>query len=320
MPCSLLREEPTGKLGECTGEEETGGKEPMPSRGNERGTAGVVGDPESLRGDSVGEVVLYSAPDGTVTLNVRLEGETIWLTQRQMAELFDKDSDTIGRHLKNVFADGELDEEATTEESSVVQWEGNRQVQRRVRTYNLDAILSVGYRVNSKLGTQFRIWATGVLRDHLVRGYTTNQNRLRDLNQAVRLITETASRKDLTGDEAQALLAIVGEYNRALDLLDDYDHQRVVAPESTQGATYNLEYEEAEKIVGRLRSRFGDSGLFGIERDQGLETALSAITQAWRRRPPTSFTSSSRIMPLSTGTSGLQLLCFYGSLIGMERY
>ncbi len=113
---------------------------------------------------SRGEVVLYQAPDGRVELEVRLEKESIWLSQRQMAQLFDRDTDTIGLHLRNVFNDGELIEEATTEESSVVQVEGTRRVRRNVRLYNLDAIISVGYRVNSKRGTQFRIWATRVLR------------------------------------------------------------------------------------------------------------------------------------------------------------
>ena len=162
-----------------------------------------------------GELVLYQTTDGTVELDVRLEHESLWLSQRQIGVLFAKDTDTIGLHLRNVFAEGELDESATTEDCSVVQREGNRNVRRTVRFYNLDAILSVGYRVNSRQGTQFRIWATGVLRDHLVKGYTVNRNRLRELNQAVRLIADTARRRDLSGDEAQALLAVVGQYSRA---------------------------------------------------------------------------------------------------------
>ena len=140
---------------------------------------------------SRGQVVLYQATDGVVQLEVRLERESLWLSRRQMAVLFDKDSDTIGLHLRNVFKEGELQESATTEESSVVQQEGSRQVRRKVRLYNLDAIISVGYRVNSIRGTQFRIWATRVLRDHVLQGYTINQARLKDLNRAVRLIADT---------------------------------------------------------------------------------------------------------------------------------
>lgn len=144
-------------------------------------SADVLDTPDASRG----ELVLYQAPDGAVELQLRLEHESLWLSQRQMALLFDKDSDTIGLHLRNIYAEGELAEAATTEDSSVVQIEGKRQVRRRVRLYNLDAVISVGYRVSSRRGTQFRIWATHVLRDHLVKGYTVNAARLGDLNQAL---------------------------------------------------------------------------------------------------------------------------------------
>jgi prophage maintenance system killer protein len=180
-----------------------------------------------------------------------------------------------------VFVTKELQRGATVAFFATVQNEGGRQVERRLEYFNLDAVISIGYRVNSKRGTQFRIWATGVLRDHLVRGYTVNQKRLRDLNQAVRLIAETANRKDLSGDEAQALLAIVGEYNQALDLLDDYDHQRVAKPLSMGKVDYILDHAEALQIVGRLRDRFGESALFGAERDQALKGALNAVVQTF---------------------------------------
>jgi hypothetical protein len=121
-----------------------------------------------------GEIVLYQSPDGKAALNVRLDRETVWLNQRQMAELFDKDTDTIGLHIRNIYKEGELARKGTTEESSVVQNEGGRQVRRKVGVFNLDVIISVGYRVKSKRGTQFRIWATNVLREHLVRGFTLN--------------------------------------------------------------------------------------------------------------------------------------------------
>lgn len=230
---------------------------------------------------SRGELVLYQAADGGVELRIRLDQESLWLSQRQMALLFDKDSDTIGLHLRNIYAEGELEEAATTEESSVVQTEGRRQVRRRVRLYNLDAVISVGYRVNSRRGAQFRIWATRVLRDHLLQGYSVNQARLRDLGQAVRLIADTAQRRDLAADEAQALLAIVGDYNRALSLLDDYDHQRVSTPGRRTAAPYVLHEEEALRIVEGLRRRFGESALFGVEKDQGLASALGAIRQTF---------------------------------------
>jgi prophage maintenance system killer protein len=235
------------------------------------------GNHDELRG----EVVLYQAPDGTVSLDVRLERESLWLSQRQMSQLFDKDTDTIGLHLRNIYDEGELEESSTTEDSSVVQAEGKRQVRRQVRLYNLDAVISVGYRVNSRRGTQFRIWATGVLRDHLVKGYSVNAKRLRDLNRAVRLIADTARRRDLSGDEAKALLAVVGDYNQALGLLDDYDHQRVAKPNSASALTHALGYEEALRIVEHLRLRFGASDIFGVEKDNSLAGALGAIMQTF---------------------------------------
>ena len=145
-----------------------------------------------------GEVIIFQAPDGSVELDVRLERESLWLNQHQMALLFDKDSDTISLHLRNIFREGELSEAATTEESSVVHLEAGRSVRRRLRFYNLDAIISVGYRVNSLRGTQFRIWATRVLRDHLLQGYSVNAKRLQEMNRAFRLVSSMAGGSSLT--------------------------------------------------------------------------------------------------------------------------
>jgi death-on-curing family protein len=241
----------------------------------------LVREPAAAYGGPGGEVVLYRASDGTVTLDVRLEQETVWLSLNQMAALFERDKSVISRHLRNVFEENELDPQATVANFATVQKEGERTVTRQVEFYNLDAIISVGYRVNSKRGTQFRIWATRVLRDHIVRGYSVNQKRLRDLNQAVRLIADTAKRRDLSGDEAKALLRVVGEYSRALDLLDDYDHQRVLPPQATGKVVHILNYEEALRIVSQLRKRFGGSALFGAEKDKGLASALGAVMQTF---------------------------------------
>jgi death-on-curing family protein len=229
------------------------------------------------RDDSRAEVVLYQAPDGTVELDVRLERESLWLNLNQMAELFERDKSVISRHLRNVFKEGELEPEAVVAKNATTAADGKTY---QVEFFNLDAILSVGYRVNSKRGTQFRIWATRVLRDHIIKGYSVNRNRLRDLNQAVRLIADTAKRRDLSGDEAKALLLVVGEYSRALDLLDDYDHQRVEKPEVTSGVVRMLSYEEALRVVARLRERFNESAVFGVEKDKGLASALGAVMQS----------------------------------------
>jgi len=160
-----------------------------------------------------GEVVVYQAPNGEVRVEVRLARETIWLSQRQMAELFDTSTDNVGLHLKNVFAEGELAEAATTEDYSVVQTEGRRQVRRKLKHYNLDAILSVGYRVNSLRGTQFRIWATNTLRSHLLRGFTLNERRLAErglgeAEQAVALLARTLTTHALVTNEGQAVLRL----------------------------------------------------------------------------------------------------------------
>lgn len=232
-------------------------------------------------GTGLGEVVLYRAADGGPALDVRLERDTVWLTQRQMAELFDKDTDTIGLHVRNVFKEGELAPGPTTEESSVVQIEGGRQVQRKVRFYNLDVIISVGYRVKSQRGTQFRIWATNVLRQHLVQGYTVHAQRLKELNQAVRLVADVAHRRTLSGDEATALLEVVADYAYALEVLDDYDHQRVRLGEVSPGPVAVLDFDEARQVIARMGERFGASSLFGREKDDSLEGSLSAVMQTF---------------------------------------
>jgi hypothetical protein len=151
-----------------------------------------------------GQIAIYQTADGQTQIDVRFEQDTFWLSQAQMAEVFDKDSDTIGLHLKNIYESGELDEGTTTEESSVVRQEGKRQVRRSIRFYNLDAVISVGYRVNSKKGTQFRIWATQRLREYLVQGYTLNQQRLDaqqekmdELRQAIALSARLIHNKNL---------------------------------------------------------------------------------------------------------------------------
>ena len=231
-----------------------------------------------------GEVVLYGAPDGSVRLDVRLEKETVWLNLNQIAELFERDKSVISRHLRSIFESGALDRRATVAENATVQCEGGREVARAIEFYNLDAILSIGYRVNSRCGTQFRIWATQVLRDHLLRGYTVNQMRLDQLNQAVRLIASAADRENLSGDEARALLRVVGEYSFALDLLDDYDHQRVAAAPPGGRLVHPLAAEEALRIVCRLRERFGAGTLVGRLRGDGLESALGAVMQSFDGR------------------------------------
>ena len=231
--------------------------------------------------DTRGEIVLYQGQDGIVELDVRLERESLWLSLNQIAALFERDKSVISRHLRNVYATAELDRAATVAFFATVQDEGGRTVERQVEYFNLDAILSVGYRVNSKRGTQFRIWATRVLRDHLLQGYSVNERRLQELKQSLRVVGRVLERYDLSSDQAQALLRVVTDYARALEILDDYDHQRVRRGAVRRGEARGIDYEEAIAIVAQLRTTYGGSELFGREKDASLRGSLGAVMQAF---------------------------------------
>jgi hypothetical protein len=228
-----------------------------------------------------GQFLVYEAEDGRVKIDARLADETVWLSQRLMAELFQKDVRTINEHILNVYEEHELEPGATIRKFRIVQREGARNVARIVDHYNLDMIISVGYRVNSLRGTQFRIWATNVLRQHLVQGYTVHAQRLKELNQAVRLVADVAHRRTLSGDEATALLEVVADYAYALEVLDDYDHQRVRLGEVSPGPVAALDLSEARQVIARMGERFGASPLFGREKDEGLEGSLAAVVQTF---------------------------------------
>ncbi|MBU1224002.1 MAG: virulence RhuM family protein [Gammaproteobacteria bacterium] len=226
----------------------------------------------------LGEIVLYQTDAGGPALDVRLERESVWLDAHQMAELFGRDRTVIVRHIGNIYATGELQRETTCAKNAQVAADGKV---RQMDSYNLDMIISVGYRVNSLRGTQFRIWATNVLRQHLVQGYTVHERRLKELNQAVRLIADVARRRPLEGDEATALLNVVADYAYALEVLDDYDHQRVRLGEVSAGPVAALDLDEARQVIVRMGERFGATGLFGREKDDGLEGSLSAVMQTF---------------------------------------
>ncbi len=222
-----------------------------------------------------GEVVLYAADRGPA-VEVRLERETVWLTQAQLAQLFHRDQSVIARHLRNVFAEGEL-----TPDKSNMQKMHIALSDRPVTMYSLDVIISIGYRVKSTRGVQFRQWATRVLREHLVRGYTVNERRLAELKQTIRLAEQVLERHRVTSSEAEGLLRVVADYSRALDLLDDYDHQRV-GPTPPAGATteiLGIAYDEAVAMIRQLRKAFGKSTHFGVEKDDSLRSSLAAVFQ-----------------------------------------
>ncbi len=237
---------------------------------------------------STGQIAIYQTDDGQTRIDVRVEKDTLWLTLLQMAELFNRDKSVISRHLKNIFDMGELSREATVAKTATVQTEGGRQVSRDIEYFNLDAVISVGYRVNSIKGTQFRIWATQRLREYLVQGYTLNQQRLEaqqeklsELRQAIALSARLIHNKSLSSSESQGILAILEQYSHALTVLDDYDHQRLQVVGTRTAALPKITYGEAMQQIRLWRSRENLGGLFGNEKDDSFKSSLETIYQTF---------------------------------------
>ncbi len=234
------------------------------------------------------EILIYKGDNGETEIEVKLEQETIWLSQKQIADLFDKDSDTIGLHLKNIYSTGELEESSTTEEYSVVQKEGIRNVKRKIRHYNLDAVISVGYRVNSIRGTQFRIWANKILKEYLIKGYSINEKTLKqqseqlsELQKTIKIISSAIKSKELTSDESKGLLSIISDYSYALDILDQYDYQSLSITNTSGKGIYRITYTEAIGQIELVRTIYGNSELFGREKDDSFKSSISTIYQTF---------------------------------------
>ena len=234
------------------------------------------------------QIIIYQTPNGETIIDVKVERDTVWLSQKLMSKLFDKDSDTIGLHIKNILIEGELQDASTTELFSVVQQEGKRSVRRTLKFYNLDMILSVGYRVNSKKGTQFRIWANKILKEYLIRGYAVNEKRLLEqakqlesLRNTVNLLSNVLESKELSSDEAIGLLKVVTDYSYALDILDKYDHQELVIEGTTSLSLFVIDYVYAKKAIFDLKDKFGGSSLFGNEKDQSFKSSIATIYQTF---------------------------------------
>jgi prophage maintenance system killer protein len=234
-----------------------------------------------------GEIVLYRTKDGRTTLDVRMDQETIWLSSNQMALLFDRDKTVISRHLRNIFTTKELDRSSVVAVFATTAADGKTY---QVEYFHLDAILSVGYRVNSKRGTEFRIWATHVLRDHILKGYTLNEKRLqaqvatlRELQAAVDIMGRVVSARTVTGTEAEGLLRVITDYSRALRLLDQYDHQQLRLDGTTETGRFVLSYDAATAAIARMAKSMGPlaGGLFGREKDKGLASAIGAVHQTF---------------------------------------
>jgi death-on-curing family protein len=236
-------------------------------------------------------IKIFQSKDKRTEIQVIVQSESVWLSQKQMSELFEKDSDTIGLHLRNIYKSGELIEKATTEKYSVVQKEGNRNVKRTIKLYNLDAIISVGYKVNSKRGVQFRIWANQVIKDYLIKGYAINEKKLKaqidnlnSLKETVLLLTKVTEQKKLTGEESDGLLRIVADYAYALDVLDQYDYQSLKISDTSDGEIFRINYKDAIQKISQLRKLYGNSPLFGKEKDDSFKSSISTIYQTFDKK------------------------------------
>ena len=234
---------------------------------------------------SKGQIVIYQTKDRKIRLDVKLGNETVWLSQKQIARLFGTQRPAITKHLYNIFKTGELKENSVCSILEHTALDGKKY---QTKFYNLDAIISVGYRVNSSRATQFRIWATDILRHHLVNGYTLNEKRLKEqtqkfeaLQKAVELIGIIKDRKQLEYKEALGLLEVISDYNYALGLLDDYDYKRLKISRTSKEEKFILTYELAIEAVNKLKQKIGTSDLFGTERDKSFKSSISSVYQTF---------------------------------------
>jgi prophage maintenance system killer protein len=231
-----------------------------------------------------GEIIIYQAPDGTTDLDVRLENETVWINRQQMAELFGRDVKTIGKHINNALKE-ELKDIPTVAIFATVQKEGDRIVTRHIEFYNIEMITSVGYRVKSNRGVQFRIWANKVLKEYLVKGYAVHDKikaqQYEDLRKTIQLLSNVMQHKALNADEATGLLQVITDYTYALDTLDKYDYQQLTVENTTADSPFRATYENAMEAIHILRHKFGGSCLFGNEKDQSFRSSIATIYQTF---------------------------------------
>ncbi|MCY4459368.1 MAG: virulence RhuM family protein [Albidovulum sp.] len=247
--------------------------------------------PDNVAG---GEIEVYEDADGEVRVDVRLDRETIWLTRRQMAQVFDSTPENVLMHLRNIFASGELEAEATAKEFLAVRTEGRRRVRRRLKHYNLDAIISVGYRVNTRRGVRFRQWATRALRGHLVRGFTANERRLaerglREARETFDLLARTLRNQSMVGETGQAVPDLIAGYAETWRLLLEYDEDRLAAAPGTGPSSGVLDHDRAVAAIAEFRrdlmARKQASSLFGNPRGDALAAILGSVEQTMFGEP-----------------------------------
>lgn len=232
-----------------------------------------------------GEIAIYQTKDKRVQLEVKLQRETLWLSQKQISDLFKTDRSVITKHLRNIFKSKELDKNSVSAFFAHTAADGKVY---QTAFYNLDAVISVGYRVNSTRATQFRMWATNILKKHLMEGYTLNERRLAEqagklkaLQQAVKLIGSIKDRKELGHEEALGLIEIIRDYNYALGVLDDYDHGQLKISRTSKKEKFTINHKAAIKAINELKKKFGGSTLFGQQKDESFKSSIAAIYQTF---------------------------------------
>ncbi len=233
-------------------------------------------------------IKIYKSPDGKTTIEVKLKKDTVWLNLNQISELFERNKSVISRHINNIFRENELERSSTVAKFATVQREGTRIIKRTIDYYNLDVIISVGYRIKSKRGTQFRIWANQVIKDYLIKGYAINQKKLEkqakqlnELKETIKILGKALERQELTTDESVGLLKIISEYSYALEILDQYDYQTLKIENTSKEETYRLTYEEAIKQLELVKKNFDVSNLFGQEKDDSFKSSIETIYQTF---------------------------------------
>ena len=234
------------------------------------------------------EIKIYNTGDGKTSIEVKFEKETVWLNLNQISKLFERDKSVISRHISNIFKEGELDKKSTVAKFATVQEEGKRKISRNIEYFNLDVIISVGYRIKSKRGTQFRIWANKILREYLIKGYVINQEklekqnkRLLELKETVKILSNVLLNKELTTAESKGLLEIISDYSYAFDVLDKYDYQSLAIENVTTKEVYRLTYQEAIKQIQIAKVAYGNNDLFGQEKDKSFRSSISTIYQTF---------------------------------------
>lgn len=234
-----------------------------------------------------GKIILYQTSDGSTSIDVKLENDTVWLTQDQLCVLFEKDKTDISRHLKNIFDEGELDRRTTVAKFATVVQRGFRgRIEDYILHYNLDVIISVGYRVKSKRATAFRIWASSVLKEYLIKGYVIRNNLAQEKYEDLKTLVEVVGRtmgylSAPVDDQVKPIFDVVKDYTFALDTLDDYDYKNLNIDQTTAPERFHATYENAMEAIRSLKNKFGGSDLFGVEKDESFHSSIGQIYQTW---------------------------------------